>query len=505
MTGLSAGQRYFIAVTAYNQYGESGYSNELNAVGLTTSVNPAGRGTVNPSGVTWYNSGQSVSVSATASSGYVFSAWSGDLSGSTNPSAVVMDRAKNVTANFTQNQVQYTLTVNIVPSGAGSVSKNPNKATYVQGEAVQLTATANAGYTFSNWSGDASGSTNPVTITMNANRAATANFTQNQYTLSVNISPAGAGSVTKNPNKATYVQGEAVQLTATANAGYTFSNWSGGASGSTNPVTITMNANSTVTANFVDPIQSLVTKYYIDILGRGPDPGGLAFWVSEINRIVSLGIDIEEGFIALGKLFFNSAEYVAPPGKSDTQYITDLYQTFLNRTPAQPEIDYWLGFLTQGLSREALLSNFAYSAEFQLYMESIFGVSTTRPENNLVNDFYRGFLNRLPDNAGFNAWLTQMRSAQCAGPQQVRDVSHQIALQFIQSAEYALRARNNSGYVDDLYNGILRRGADPAGFAYWRSFLDLGTYTREQLLQFFINSPEFQLTVQEVINAGCLP
>jgi uncharacterized repeat protein (TIGR02543 family) len=336
----------------------------------------------------------------------------------------------------------------------------------------------------------------------------TSNQTQNytgtpqQYTLTVNIT--GSGSVTITPDKATYVHGETVQLTASAGTGYTFSSWSEGASGSTNPVTITMNDNKTVTANFIDPLENLVTKYYIDILGRGPDSDGLAFWVSEINRIVSLGIDIKEGFIALGNPFFNSAEYVAL-GKSDAQYITDLYQTFLNRTPDQPEIDYWLGFLAQGLSRDALLSDFANSEEFELYMESIFGVSTTRPEYNLVNDFYSGFLNRFPDSAGFNAWLTQMKSAQCAGTQQVRDVSHQIALQFIQSAEYALRAKNNSGYVDDLYNAILRRGADPAGFAAWLSFLDLRTYTREQVLKFFTDSPEFQLGVQEVINAGCLP
>ena len=133
---LSPAQRYFIAVTAYNQFGESGYSNELNAVGLTTSVNPPGVGTINPPGVTWYNSGQSVSVSATANPGYTFNGWSGDFSGSTNPSSVVMNRPKNVTANFTQNQ--YTLTVSIVPVGAGSVAKNPDKATYVHGETVQL-------------------------------------------------------------------------------------------------------------------------------------------------------------------------------------------------------------------------------------------------------------------------------------------------------------------------------------------------------------------------------
>ena len=159
-----------------------------------------------------------------------------------------MNGPKNVVANFTQNQ--YTLTVNIAPSGSGLVTKVPDKTTYVYGDVVTLTATANAGYTFSNWSGDATGSTNPVTVTINGNKNVTANFTQNQYTLAVNIAPSGSGLVTKVPDKTTYVYGDVVTLTATGNAGYTFSNWSGDATGSTNPVSLTINGNKNVTANF---------------------------------------------------------------------------------------------------------------------------------------------------------------------------------------------------------------------------------------------------------------
>ncbi len=74
---------------------------------------------------------------------------------------------------------QYVLTVTISPSNsAGSVTKNPDKSTYGNGDTVTLTATPNAGYTFSNWTGDASGSTNPITLTMNGNKTVIANFTQ---------------------------------------------------------------------------------------------------------------------------------------------------------------------------------------------------------------------------------------------------------------------------------------------------------------------------------------
>ena len=72
---------------------------------LTTSVNPAGAGIVNPSGTNWYDNGESVSVSATAKSGYSFNGWSGDLSGTTNPTSIIMNGPKTVTANFTATNV----------------------------------------------------------------------------------------------------------------------------------------------------------------------------------------------------------------------------------------------------------------------------------------------------------------------------------------------------------------------------------------------------------------
>jgi len=139
---------------------------------------------------------------------------------------------------------QYTLSVTTVH---GTVTKNPDKATYTHGETVELTAVPDAGWSFANWSGDASGTTNPVTVTMNGNRSVTANYTQNQYTLSVTTAH---GTVTKNPDKATYTHGETVELTAVPDAGWSFANWSGDASSTTNPVTVTMNGNKTIVANF---------------------------------------------------------------------------------------------------------------------------------------------------------------------------------------------------------------------------------------------------------------
>jgi hypothetical protein len=250
-------------------------------------------------------------------------------------------------------------------------------------------------------------------------------------------------------------------------------------------------------------IHALVREYYRDILGREPDQGGWEYWTNEIKRIVSLGIYVGEGFQAEARFFFNSSEYLGK-NTSATVFVTDLYHTFLQREPDSAGLTYWVGQLAC-LPHNMLITQFAYSNEFKQFMTDTFGADATRPENNLINDLYRGFLNRFPDNGGFNTYLTQMRTAQCSGADAVvMNLSYQIALSFVQSPEYAALNRNNTQYVEDLYNGILRRGGDCAGFNAWVNTLNSGA-SRADVLKSFTGSTEFKIRVNAVIAAGCLP
>ena len=247
-------------------------------------------------------------------------------------------------------------------------------------------------------------------------------------------------------------------------------------------------------------IKVLVREYYLNILGREPDTGGWNYWTSEIKRTVGLGIYVGEGFQAEARFFFNSPEYLSK-NTSATVFVTALYHTFLQREPDSEGLTYYVGQLSC-LTRNMLITEFANSAEFKQLMMNTFGPDPTRPENNLVNDFYRGFLNRFPDDAGFNAYVSEMRDAQCTGAEAVKNLSYQIALSFEQSAEYAARNRNNTQYIEDLFNGILRRSADCAGFLAWVNILNSGT-SRASVLKSFTDSTEFQARVNAVIAAGC--
>ncbi len=77
-----------------------------------------------------------------------FGQWSGDLSGSANPTEIVLSRDWNITANFVQPQQE--LTVLADPTDGGEVT---GSGTYSCGDIASLTARPNAGYHFSNWTG----------------------------------------------------------------------------------------------------------------------------------------------------------------------------------------------------------------------------------------------------------------------------------------------------------------------------------------------------------------
>ncbi len=160
---------------------------------------------------------------------------------------------------------QYTLTTNIV--GSGSITKNPNQATYDTGSVVQLTVNPVAGWLFDHWSGNLTGNTNPNTITMNSNKTVTAHFILNPniYTLTIIVTPIAGGTVVASPDPP-YHSTDVVILTATANTGYFFTGWSGDLTGSTNPTTITMIGNKTVTAQF-SPITTTGWTAYNDLAG----------------------------------------------------------------------------------------------------------------------------------------------------------------------------------------------------------------------------------------------
>jgi len=231
---------------------------------LDVGVVGSGSVTVNPE-ADYYLEGASVQLTAVPAAGWNFAGWSGGAGGADNPTTVVMDANKVVTATFTEEPVvTFALTVNV--SGGGSVTKVPSATTYISGTPVQLTAVPAAGWQFDGWSGDLTGTTNPASITMNEDKTVVATFTAMADTYTLDVATVGSGSVDADPDMAEYVDGTVVTLTAVPETGWRFTGWSGALTGMANPTTITMDADKAVTATF-----TAIPTYTLDVnvVGNG--------------------------------------------------------------------------------------------------------------------------------------------------------------------------------------------------------------------------------------------
>jgi hypothetical protein len=202
-----------------------------------SSVCPAGK----------FTAGESIGLSGAApATGWVIDGWAGtDNDGSTAVTNTVTMPDVDHPASVIYTQVEYNLTITMTGNGTITADK---AAPYHYGDVVKLTATPNPTWSFTNWSGNATGSANPLSVIINSDKTINAVFTQGQFALVTNVT--GSGSITRNPDQATYSSGTSVTLTAVPAAGWSFTSWSGDASGSTNPVIVLMNAGKTVNALF---------------------------------------------------------------------------------------------------------------------------------------------------------------------------------------------------------------------------------------------------------------
>ncbi|MCP4428306.1 MAG: hypothetical protein GY803_27780, partial [Chloroflexi bacterium] len=130
---------------------------------ISESPGPGGTIQADPPNTGPYPDGTEVTLTAVANPGWFFIGWTGSLSGDANPQTLLMDSDKSVSAIFQEAASnEYTLTT--IPSGSGSITKNPDQTSYTDGTAVTLQAVPDLGWTFVGWSGDLTGSVNPETI-----------------------------------------------------------------------------------------------------------------------------------------------------------------------------------------------------------------------------------------------------------------------------------------------------------------------------------------------------
>ncbi len=224
-TKLSSNATYTFTMPAKNITYTAKF--QQNSYTLSTRTNLSAAGTYTQHFNSIKTAGTSITLTATANTGYTFVGWyDGDTKLSSNATYTFTMPAKNITytAKFQQNS--YTLSTRTNLSAAGTYTQHFNSIK-TAGTSVTLTATANTGYTFVGWyDGDTKLSSNATyTFTMPAkNITYTVRFQQNSYTLSTTSNLSNAGTYTQHSNSGKTF-GSTITLTATANSGYTFVGW----------------------------------------------------------------------------------------------------------------------------------------------------------------------------------------------------------------------------------------------------------------------------------------
>ena len=191
-----------------------------------------GRIEITPSSYEW---GEEITLTAAPDTSsleiWKFEGWAGDISGSENPTEMIIEEEMNIIAKFAR---YYNKVIEV--SGKGTITLEPDKEQYKAGTKIKLTANPDPGYNFTAWGGDISGGQKSKEITVTDSTEADkikikANFKaqsddpidpSEQYTVITEV--IGKGDVELSPNKQKYEAGAAVEVRAKPASNFTFVN-----------------------------------------------------------------------------------------------------------------------------------------------------------------------------------------------------------------------------------------------------------------------------------------
>ena len=238
----------------------------INVYNVTASANIAERGTVSGAHATEY--GALDTLVAEANYGYYFVGWNNGVETDTMVLTVVSDT--NVVASF--DKVTFTATAQANNSDRGIVAVT-GTATY--GDSVTFTAQANAHYQFVEWT-DATGASVSTDasykVQVLGDITLTAVFEPIMRHVVVNVNPVNTGSV--NISDTNIQEGQALNLVATAAEGYHFESWSTSATDTLPTLTLVVNEDMTIIANFaVNPSTTYQVSVVINPTNSGTVTG----------------------------------------------------------------------------------------------------------------------------------------------------------------------------------------------------------------------------------------
>lgn len=226
-------------------------------------------------------------------------------------------------------------------------------------------------------------------------------------------------------------------------------------------------------------------RLYQAAFDRVPDQGGLGDWIEGMDRGMGLS-QVATGFI-------NSAEFKALYGNNPTnsEFVTLLYDNVLHRAPDTAGYNDWMNGLSSGMTREQALIGFSESTENKVALMA-FDMDGNMGQ---VYRLYQAAFDRTPDVGGVGDWTQGMNNGMTI---------NQVATGFINSPEFKALygdSPTNAEFVTLLYNNVLHRAPDTAGYNDWMNGLAQGT-SRADMLVGFSESLENQLSLVGIVQTG---
>jgi hypothetical protein len=201
-----------------------------------------------------------------------FTHWSGDIESTERVICFPVAENMNVIANYgyllsvnSSGATQVPISSSTGHAGTSDYEETLRNGTEVALEAPEYVGTGQERKRFSSWSGAVSSEARNITLSMDDDQTVTANYVEDPvFTLSVSsqgasnvriTSPTGHGGTTsyeKDLAKGINVTLEAPQYVGGGQERKRFNSWSGAVTRETRKITLTMNADQTLTANYVD-------------------------------------------------------------------------------------------------------------------------------------------------------------------------------------------------------------------------------------------------------------
>ncbi len=190
---------------------------------------------------------------------------------------------------------------------------------------------------------------------------------------------------------------------------------------------------------------------------------------------------------------FSSSEYTSL-GRSDEEYVQDLYWTYFDRSPDAYSVNMWAGQLQNGtISREGLRQVCENWGEFATLVTALWGGNTLgeneRTEHFLWN-IYLGAVGAVPSQTQMQPHIDAINAATAEGEETLIARISEISSGLIADSAYVHRNRTDSEFVSDLYQVFWQRLPDQSGMEYW--IREVESSGRADVLSQFANSTAFR-------------